>query len=66
MNLDISWMMEQINLLIVRKRQLMVKFAKLMDDVEFMNAISYSTGDSRRVYYRFRKAQETIQETLSA
>ncbi len=57
---------EQINLLIVRKRQLMVKFAKLMDDVEFMNAISYSTGDSRRVYYRFRKVQETIQETLSA
>ena len=57
---------EQIALLIARKRQLMEKFAKLMNDIEFMNAISYSTGDSRRVHYRFRKVKEIIQETLCA
>ena len=56
----------QIELLVARKRQLMDRFASLMDDDEFMNAISYSTGDSRRVYCRFRKVEEIIQETLSA
>ena len=57
---------EQIDQLIARKRQLMGKFAKLMNDNEFMNAISYGTGDSRRVHYRFRKVREIIQETLCA
>lgn len=57
---------EQIELLVASKRQLLRKFAKLMEDNEFMNAISYSTGDSRRVHYRFRKVKEIIQETLSA
>ena len=56
----------QIEQLVARKRQLMRKFAKLMDDNEFMNAISYSTGDSRRVHYRFGKVEEIILETLSA
>lgn len=56
----------QIELLVARKRQLMDKFASLMDDNEFMKAISYSTGDSKRVYCRFRKVEEIIQETLSA
>lgn len=57
---------KEIDHLIVRKRQLMRKFAKLMDDTDFMNAISFSTGDSRRVHYRFRKVKEIIQETLCA
>lgn len=57
---------EQIDQLIARRCQLMGKFAKLMGDNEFMNAISYGTGDSRRVHYRFRKVREIIQETLCA
>ena len=57
---------EQIELLVARKSKLMSKFAKLMDDNEFMNAISYSTGDSKRVHCRFRRIEETIQETLDA
>lgn len=55
----------QLELLVARRRQLMKKFAKLMDDIEFMNAISYSTGDSKRVRYRFKMIEEIIQETLS-
>ena len=55
----------QLELLVARRCQLMKKFAKLMDDIEFMNAISYSTGDSRRVLYRFKMIEEIIQETLS-
>lgn len=57
---------EQIDQLIARKRQLMGKFAKLMDDNKFMNAISYGTGDSRRVHYRFNRVRDIIQETLCA
>jgi hypothetical protein len=37
-----------------------------MDDNDFMIAISYSTGDPRRVRYRFKKIEEIIQETLHA
>ena len=55
----------QIELLVARRRQLMRKFAKLMDDNEFMSAVSYGTGDSRRVLYRFKKIEDIIQETLS-
>lgn len=55
-----------IELLISRKSQLMSEFAKLMDDNEFMNSISYSTGDSRRVHYRFAKIKELVLETINA
>ncbi len=57
---------EQIDLLVTRKKLLMSNFANLMDDSEFMNSISYSTGDSKRVHYRFRKIRELILETLLA
>ena len=56
---------EQIELLVARKRQLMSKFAKLMADSEFMDAISSSTGDHRRVNCRFNKIEEIIWETLN-
>ena len=54
-----------LELLVARKCRLMKKFAKLMDDNDFMNSISYGTGDSRRVLYRFNKIEEIIKETLS-
>lgn len=57
---------EQINLLVRRKASLMGKFAKLMDDTEFMSAISSSTGDSKRVHCRFKRIEEIIQETIGA
>ena len=56
----------KIELLVSRKCQLMSRFAKLMHDNEFMNSISYSTGDSRRVHYRFATIREIVLETLSA
>ncbi len=41
------------------------KFFKLMDDTEFVIAISYSTGDVRRVKYRFEKIRQIVEETLT-
>lgn len=55
----------QIDLLVERKDHLMEKFTKLMDDTEFMSAISSSTGDSNRVHSRFNRIEQIIQETLS-
>lgn len=57
---------EQLDLLIARSDLLKEKFANLMNDTEFMNAISYSTGDAKRVNCRFNKIEEIIQETLNA
>lgn len=63
-NLDkLCW--SQIDLLVERKGQLMGKFTNLMDDNEFMSAISSSTGDSNRVHSRFNRIEQIIQETLS-
>jgi hypothetical protein len=56
----------QIQHLIECKEELMNKFTALMDDQEFMNAISSSTGDPRRVKCRFSKIEEIIEETLHA
>ena len=57
---------EQINLLVTSNDLLLSKFSMLMDNTEFMNAISYSTGDSKRVHCRFKRIEEIIQETLDA
>ena len=57
---------DEIELLVTRKDRLMCRFARLMKDNDFMNAISYSTGDSRRVHYRFAMIREILSETLSA
>lgn len=56
---------EQIDLLVRRKSRLMRKFANLMNDNEFMNSISYSTGDYRRVNCRFNTIEKIIRESLS-
>ena len=55
----------QIDLLVERKDHLMEKFAELMEDTEFMSAISSSTGDSNRVHCRFNRIEQIIQEVLS-
>ena len=49
-----------------RGAQLRAKFRDLMDDSEFMVSISYSTGDPRRIRYRFHKIEEIIWETINA
>jgi hypothetical protein len=56
---------EQLARLAQRQETLENKFRELMDDTEFVIAISYSTGDVRRVKYRFAKIQQIIQETLA-
>ena len=55
----------QVDLLVERRELLMEKFAKLMEDTEFMSAISSSTGDSNRVHCRFKRIEQIIQEALS-
>lgn len=56
---------DEIEVLIGRSDTLENKFQELMDDTEFVIAISYSTGDPRRVKYRFEKIREIIEETLA-
>lgn len=55
---------QQLHKLIMNRDQLIQKFQDLMDDTEFVIAISYSTGDSRRVRTRFSKVNQIIKETL--
>ncbi len=57
---------KDVNLLVSRRSRLLREFSMLMYDTEFMNAISYSTGDYRRVRCRFRRVSEIIKETLRA
>lgn len=56
---------EEIELLVERGSVLENWLQLLMDDTEFVIAISYSTGDPRRVQYRFDKIGEIIRETLN-
>jgi hypothetical protein len=55
---------EEIERLIQHRDTLESKFKESMDDPDFVIAISYSTGDVRRVQYRFAKIREIIEETL--
>jgi len=57
---------EEIKRLVRRKAQLEKKFLTLLDDPEFGIAISYSTGDARRVKLRFGQVERIIRETLNA
>ena len=52
----------QFGTLIERKSALEGAFSELMDDTDFVIAISYSTGDPRRVQYRFSQVERIIQE----
>lgn len=54
----------QLQKLITYKEQLIQKFRDLMDDTEFVIAISYGTGDARRVRTRFSKINQIIREIL--
>lgn len=56
---------KEIEQLVKQRHVLIDKFIALMDDNEFIPAISYSTGTSRRVYYRFSRIEEIIRETLN-
>lgn len=56
---------EQVGTLIRKRKTLEKKFRQLMNDTEFVIAISYSTGDARRVKYRFEKIRQIIEETLA-
>lgn len=55
---------KELNDLAQHKADLQKRFEGLMDDTEFVTAISYSTGDYRRVQYRFQKIEQIIQEIL--
>jgi hypothetical protein len=55
---------QELELLQERKKMLRGKFVRLMDDSEFIAAISYGTGTARRVKYRFEQIGRIIQETI--
>jgi hypothetical protein len=55
---------QQLLKLISNKETLIQKFRDLMDDTEFVIAISYSTGDARRVRTRFSKINQIIKEIV--
>lgn len=56
----------ELKTLKTRKKMLDKKFLGLMEDPEFFNAITTSTGDPRRVQIRFSEVERIIQETLNA
>lgn len=57
---------EQIQKLIDRKNRLMEGFVGLLDgNQDFVDALSWATGDKQRVHLRFEKVKTLIQEVLS-
>jgi hypothetical protein len=50
----------------IRAGRVLDGFEELMDDAAFLDAITYGTNDSRRVSYRFRKANEMLEAALNA
>jgi len=55
---------EQVQRLESKKSELSEQFLMLLEDNDFEAAISYGTGDPRKVRLRFSKIEELIQETL--
>lgn len=56
---------EQLDVLINKKEKVRTSFALLLQkDQEFVDAISYATGDPRRVQKRFQSVETLIQECL--
>ena len=57
--------LEQINTLVTRRRDVQQRFVRLiMEDAEFENSISYSTGSPRRVQKRFEAIQQLVEELI--
>jgi hypothetical protein len=54
--------LEQLKL---QRAVLMDRFVALMNKQDFSDAVSYATGDSRKVTLRFERIQQLIQEVLS-
>jgi Protein of unknown function DUF262 len=55
---------DQVAQLEAKKEELHERFLTLLEDGDFEAAITYGTGDSRKVRLRFSKIEEIIQETL--
>ncbi len=55
---------EDVDCLQDRAETLQTHFLSLLDDPEFAGAITYGTGDPRKVRLRFTKINEIIKETL--
>lgn len=49
----------------LQSASLMEGFIALMNEQDFSDAVSYATGDSRKVTYRFERIQQLIQEVLA-
>jgi hypothetical protein len=55
---------EQVQQLEIKSAELRERFLVLLEDGDFEAAITYGTGDPRKVRLRFSKIEEIIQETL--
>ena len=56
---------EQIIILVRRRKRVQSRFKRLMEeDADFDRAVSYSTGDPRRVRKRFRAIEHIVGESL--
>jgi len=47
-----------------KNKDLRERFLSLLDDSNFESAITYGTGDPRKVRLRFTMIEQTIRETL--
>ena len=56
---------EQVGKLTVRKDELRKKFIHLMGNSKFSEAVSYATGDAKKVRLRFEAIDQIIQEVLA-
>ncbi len=54
----------EVDLLVERSADLSVRFLSLLDEPDFEGAISFGTGDPRKVRLRFSRVEEIIRETL--
>jgi hypothetical protein len=55
---------EDVDRLEARKSDLRERFLSLLYETDFADAISFGTGDPRKVRLRFSKINEIIRETL--
>jgi len=56
---------EQVGKLTLRKDEIRKKFIHLMGDPRFNEAVSYATGDPKKIRLRFESIHQIIEEVLS-
>src|SRR5207247_854885 len=55
----------EVERLVANNKALKERFVSLLEDPEFAGAISYGTGDPKKVRLRFSKIEDIVRETLN-